>query len=511
MPLHESSHFPCRKSRILRFAVYGLFLIFYLWLAAQIPYTDDDWDWGLPVGIQQLVTASLNSRYAGNGLVVLLTRSVFLKTLVMGSAYFLLPLTVSRIFHRHSQEQENRKLFLFLAANVLLLSMERIIWKQTYSWVSGFCNYVIPMIFLSLYLQEMTDLLDRRQKTDSFLYPAALFAMCFVMQLFIENLALFMVILSLYLCLVSWKQYQKIHRNQIVMLAGNLIGLAVMFSSPIYGHLFGGGAAVGGYREIIVTGNSSLAASLYRFIRQLLIYLIPRTWGDNIVISIVLMAIVSWLQIQKFGFQGKTRILVILNSLLAVYFATTHLPIFENTIPAIFLRAIINIFYFLSLSLQLFLLYRDDRKKLHKILLLWLCIPGVILPLTVVSECSHRLFLAPLLFSVILALVMLEDILLQANTSLRKRIIALVLISVVLLAGKYGFVYSSIGRTNRHHLELVQNVKASNSQTLVLPAFVYEDYLWYSISNVAADYRYDFFKEYYGVNPDVQVVIEPVR
>ena len=81
MPIHDSAHLSCRKSRILRFAAYGLFLIFYLWLAAQIPYTDDDWDWGLPVGIQQLVTASLNSRYAGNGLVVLLTRSVFLKTL----------------------------------------------------------------------------------------------------------------------------------------------------------------------------------------------------------------------------------------------------------------------------------------------------------------------------------------------------------------------------------------------------------------------------------------------
>ena len=508
MPIHESAHLSCRKSRILRFAAYGLFLIFYLWLAAQIPYTDDDWDWGLPVGIQQLVTASLNSRYAGNGLVVLLTRSVFLKTLVMGSTFFLLPLAVSRIFCRNSQGQENRKLFLFLAANALLLSMERIIWKQTYSWVSGFCNYVVPMIFLSLYLQEMMDLLDRRQKPGSFLYPAALFAICFVMQLFIENLALFMVMLSLYLCLVSWKQNKKIHRNQVFMLAGNLIGLAVMFSSPIYGHLFGGGAAVGGYREIIVTGNSGLAATVYRFVRQLLIYLIPRTWGDNIVISIVLMIFVSWLQIRKFGFRGKSRVFVILNALLAVYFSTTHLPIFENSIPLIFLRAMVNILYFLSLSIQMFLVYRENPKKLHKILLLWLCIPGVVLPLTVVSECSHRLFLAPLLFSAILALFLLEDILLQAKAPLRKGIVALVLISVVLLVGKYSLVYSSIGNTNRQHMKLVENAKTGNAQTLVLPAFAHEDYLWYSISNVAADYRYDFFKEYYGLDPDVQIVIE---
>ena len=182
-----------RRQRWIRYAVYGVFALFYLWLAAQIPYTDDDWDWGLPVGIQQMVTASLNSRYAGNALVVLLTRSVLLKTLVMGAAFFLLPLSLAGIFR---PEGENRKTFLFLTCNVLLLSMERIIWKQTYSWVAGFCNYVVPMVLLGIYLQQMVALLEDRERSNSFLRCSALLIMCTVMQLFIENLALFLVLLS---------------------------------------------------------------------------------------------------------------------------------------------------------------------------------------------------------------------------------------------------------------------------------------------------------------------------
>ena len=263
------------RQRLIRYAVFGLFAIFYLWLAAQIPYTDDDWDWGLPVGIQQLITASLNSRYAGNAMVVLLTRSVVLKTLVMGTAFFLLPLTLSGIFTRHcGPEEENRKTFLFLVSNVLLLSMERIIWKQTYSWVAGFCNYVVPMVFLGIYLQRMMDLLEDRMQPASLLKCGGLLLMCIVMQLFIENFALFMVLLSAYLCLVCWKKQGKISAGWLCMLCGNIIGLGIMFSSPIYTRLFGGGAAVGGYREIIVGGQNSLMTSLYRFGRQLSIYLL---------------------------------------------------------------------------------------------------------------------------------------------------------------------------------------------------------------------------------------------
>lgn len=502
-----------RRQRMIRYGIYAIFAIFYFWLAAQIPYTDDDWDWGLPVGITQLVTASLNSRYAGNFLVVLLTRSVLLKTVVMGATFFLLPLTVCGIFTRNiSREQEPLKSFLFIVCNTLLLSIERIIWKQTYSWVSGFCNYVVPMVFLALYLQEIMDLLDGKDHPVSVLRCAALFIMCAVMQLFIENLALFMVLLSCYICLVCWKQHKKVHKNYLCLLTGNLCGLGIMFSSSVYSDLFASGKTVGGYREMIVGGNNGLMGSLYRCGRQLIVNLIPRTWGNNIVISIVIVLLISWLMLRKFGKQKAmlVRFLVPLNGILAVYFAVNHLPSWENTIPAIVIRAFFNCIYFMSITVQLVLLYNDRRQHLHKILLLWFCIPGVVLPLAAVSECSHRLFLAPTLFTMVLAVILLLDVLAEGTKKQLSAIFALVLTGCIIVLTHYGIVYAVIGKTNAEQLRLVEEAKVSHAREIILPAHKYEDYLWYSISNVSADYRYDYFKDYYDVDPEVIIQIAPV-
>ena len=66
---------------------------FYIYLAAQIPYTHDDWDWGLSNGWEQLLTANINSRYSGNFLEVLMTRSGVFKTLFMGLSFCALPLS----------------------------------------------------------------------------------------------------------------------------------------------------------------------------------------------------------------------------------------------------------------------------------------------------------------------------------------------------------------------------------------------------------------------------------
>ena len=77
--------------------IYSVFMAFCIWMAAQIPYTHDDWDWGISNGIEQLLGATLNARYVGNFFVVIMTRSKFLKTLIMGMGYFLIPYGLSSL------------------------------------------------------------------------------------------------------------------------------------------------------------------------------------------------------------------------------------------------------------------------------------------------------------------------------------------------------------------------------------------------------------------------------
>ena len=61
----------------------------------MLPYSGDDWDWGLSIGLRHLLTADINSRYFGNLIIVLMSRSPLLKTLIMGSASALIPVLIS--------------------------------------------------------------------------------------------------------------------------------------------------------------------------------------------------------------------------------------------------------------------------------------------------------------------------------------------------------------------------------------------------------------------------------
>ncbi len=63
---------------------------FFLLLSFFFPYTGDDWAWGSSIGIQRLMTGfdNYNGRYAGNVLVLLLTRSKLLNVVSMATCYW---------------------------------------------------------------------------------------------------------------------------------------------------------------------------------------------------------------------------------------------------------------------------------------------------------------------------------------------------------------------------------------------------------------------------------------
>ena len=100
-------------------------LAFYLWVAAQIPYTHDDWDWGLEVGMQHLLKADINSRYVGNLIEVIITRSVILKTLIMGMILTLIPVSITIIVGKFiPKERKSSDLIqvsVFLFSNMMIL------------------------------------------------------------------------------------------------------------------------------------------------------------------------------------------------------------------------------------------------------------------------------------------------------------------------------------------------------------------------------------------------------
>ncbi len=135
--------------KVLAFSVTGFALFFAL--ALLFPYSGDDWAWGSSIGIERLECwfSNYNGRYAGNLLVLLLTRSKILSAAFISSSVIL-----SGIICYASLK--NKKAVSLLFFTLILLLVSRPIFSQSLVWTSGYSNYVpsILMTFICIYLMQ---------------------------------------------------------------------------------------------------------------------------------------------------------------------------------------------------------------------------------------------------------------------------------------------------------------------------------------------------------------------
>ena len=70
---------------VILFAFFG-----FVYIMSTIPFCSDDWAWGASVGAQRLAShfRGYNGRYLGNLLILLLTKSNFIKTIGMAVVSF---------------------------------------------------------------------------------------------------------------------------------------------------------------------------------------------------------------------------------------------------------------------------------------------------------------------------------------------------------------------------------------------------------------------------------------
>lgn len=222
-------------------------LLFYIFIAFCVPYCHDDWDWGLDVGITQWLHATLNSRYAGNFFVIIMTRSELVKTAVLALTMFLIPLLICRICDRQ------RSLAKYLFANALMLIIPQFMWQQTFGWVSGFANFVVPAA-LTLFLVLI---MERSIHSSRGLYWLCL-PLAVAEGLFSENLTLYALAAFLIFTVVCAIKTKRVNVFHIAMTASAAVSCVIMFSNSIYDALLSDGRALGGIRELVIDLDSGL-------------------------------------------------------------------------------------------------------------------------------------------------------------------------------------------------------------------------------------------------------------
>jgi len=234
------------KLSVTELIVLLAFFAFFCALAFLFPRSGDDWAWGSSIGIERFNNgfALYNGRYFGNFLVLALTRigvvaQVFEAAAVTALLYLILK-TGSSGFEAAAP-----------VCAFLLMAIPKAMFRQVFTWVSGFTNYVPPVLLTLFVFYQFSRVKKERGRRLQF---ALVSAAAFSAQLFMEHNTVYAVAASAVIVLLCLWLKKEAFGLSVCYALSSLAGAAVMFSNGAYREIASGGDA---YRNV-VNGSESM-------------------------------------------------------------------------------------------------------------------------------------------------------------------------------------------------------------------------------------------------------------
>ena len=468
--------------KIGRLALPVLAAAFYLYIAFCVPYCHDDWDWGLDVGLRQWLHAEVNSRYVGNFFVVVMTRSEVVKTPVMAGCFFSVPLLVTWLAAGRYDTKT------FLLSNLLLLTVPQKLWQQTYGWVSAFANFVVSAAAVLWLLRILLRGLDTPKEENRLrvLRLAGVLLLSAACGLFYESLSVYLFIVSLFglcLCIPRKRRYAAPELAACVLGAG--AGLAVILSNALFGELLSSGQALGGIRSLSFEVGSGFFALLQAVAGRYFGTILPGLTGVHPVLTgfTAVSAIVGTLTAKR-----KAGVSVFLSLLTAACAVPLLFPIGEALRPYAVGAELLC--WAVSALLQ--------REQAGRKLFILLSAALVLAPLAVTPELGPRLYYLPCVLLAVFALSLLPEVNAKGVTGFLLLLLALAMVF-------YIFIYSEIRSVTVARAEAIRTAVESGADSVTLPRDPYK-YWWGR--NPTAESRVGYFKEFYGIPPEMEVIFE---
>lgn len=483
------------QRRILYGAVLALLLAGWLYIAWNVPYTGDDWDWGLSEGLERWLSGALNNRYAGTFFVLAMTRSPLVKTAVMAGCMLLIPLLIGRLAGRG---QPDRTFFLTVLSAALLLTTPMRSWQQTLGWVSAFANFVVAGAFLlGVLLLWQRAFRSKIYGGEAKWLGVALFFLCLVTQLFAENLTL--VLLCAALVCALWSLRHRTGRlPALCSLAGCLLGAILMFHNPLYGDLAASGQAVDGVRNLIAEpGSGLLLAGLERFFGEVLPWLFEHFPGAAALAS----AGCLWQLIQR---RAPWYFVLPTGLWMAYYCAQNWLYLEQLRVWGewTFSWPLLRTWgAFVQLALMAGILLTDRGQYRPTRLLLLLAAVGLLAPFALLQDSGARCAFLSAVVLMVLGASLLSD--LPCSPLLQGA-------AVLGLAAGLLFhiqVYSAIGRCEAIRQDQMAQAVSQGAEEVVLPTegWAYS-YCW---QRIPSQLRTGYFRRFYGLPDQMALVFLP--
>lgn len=453
-----------------------ILLLFYFYIAFCVPYCHDDWDWGLNIGLDRFLHATLNSRYAGNFFVIIMTRSVVIKNILLSLTLFLIPLLISKLCDR----QES--LAKYLAANVLMLIIPQLMWQQTYGWISAFANYVIPAA-LTLYLMIMMQRSVYEKRASFWL----LLPLAVVEGLFAENLTIYAFLAFFIFTIAAAIKTKRLSAFHVCMTLASAIGAVIMFTSSIYNTLIESGSALGGIRVLAIDIHSGLFNMIREAFERFFTVILPDLFFAYPAIIAAASVVLIFGVLRRKASTGGIFISALTVALNVCVYLGIKTGLLLWAVPVM-------------LFVCMFILVLMSRENIGLKIFLLLSAPAVLLPLVITTELGPRLYFMPYLFIATLTIAALPPL----AHSLRGWAAVVPAIALICCMFFYGRIYAEIRSVTVDRAEAIEEAIESGSNTVVMKKDVNE-YWW---GRTCGPERMGYFKEFYGIPEDIEVIFE---
>lgn len=488
-----------RKHRHLPFvALFFFMFIFSVFIAWNIPYTHDDWDWGRPVGITNWLSGFYNNRYVGTFFVITMTRSPILKTLMMSFVMTCLPLLCTYLGSTVDCNHPSR-LYVCVLLYFVVFAMPVTTWQQTYGWISSFSNFTMGAFLLLLLLSILKSTIC----TGTRHYRARSIC-CFFLGLSAEfcaeNMSIFcpFLLAGAMLLLRVWK-----HKDQRMVffatLAGTILGAALMFFNPLYLKLATTGVAQDQFRSLIFTPGDPIGRILRILLSRCFKEILPSLYETHPIL-VLYLAIGAWIDLKSR--RRTAAICICLPMVLYGISCFCAVSIFQTVeqIPGTALLRPAGAFLFTGLWL-LSVLLSPCQSKYHK-LIFSLFAFALTTPFVVINLNEPRLYHISHFCLLITGAFNYEHV--DFKFPVKVMTSAALTLTVVCLVQ----AYATIGACNSLRQELTQEALQTHSDTLVLPS-VGERYRYFWGYNPQMEVRADHYREFYGLPEDLDLVFLP--
>jgi hypothetical protein len=488
---------------------YCVLFLFLLLLCYLFPYMGDDWAWGSDLGLERLSTffAGYNGRYSGNLLILALSRQRPLRALTEAAV---LTGIISAVTYLAGGEKRNAAVL----SSFLLLTCGRTLFRQSVAWASGFCNYVVPVLFILLYLccrkaVQPNSEHEKRKPSPALnvMLCAGMLALSFVTSMFVEHVTIFVIVLAAATPVIEKIKYRRIQAFGAFYLAGALGGAALMFSNGAYDSIIDG---ADGYRTM-AAGVAGLTARVFYNAGTIFVETVKNNLVLNTVTT-VLLSVLACRHLMSEPRRGKAsaiRLIVAYNIAYVLYtfFAAVY-PKWKILLGYTLRFEILISFFYLLFTFLLSMLCLKSRQRKLSILFCFACVAILTLPLFFVTPIGGRCFFPSYVIQILIACFISEEAISSAEKSAAaamyaRQILGLgVAAACVFRASIFGYVFKTELRRNGYVEEQLKEGRA----TVYVIALPYAEFMW-NANPSDAEVWTDRYKDFFGIDEDTKTEV----